>query len=147
MRYFHYALENNAMTRLERQSGWLTILGALILRHASKRSVLRKAKPEPKYIRVICEYLQDHFSESVRLDNLASRVGMSPFHFLRVFCKTIGLTPHAYLTHLRIEHAKRLLRQRVPLAMIAAETGFVDQSHFNRQFKRIIGVPPGQYFK
>jgi AraC-like DNA-binding protein len=146
IRHFHYALENNSITSLERQSAWLSILGALILRHASTYSDIRKINPEPIYIRKVCEYMQEHFAKSITLDEIASQVGMSQFHFLRVFRNTIGLTPHAYLTHLRIEHAKRLLRHRVPLAAIAAETGFVDQSHFNKQFKKIIGVPPGQYF-
>ena len=55
------------------------------------------------------------------------------------------MPPHLYLTQVRIERAKTLLTEGLPPAHVAAETGFVDQSHFTKRFKRIVGVTPGQY--
>ncbi len=64
---------------------------------------------------------------------------------LRVFCKQVGLPPHAYLVQTRVARAKVLLSMRLPIAQVAADTGFTDQSHLNRHFKRIVGVTPRQY--
>ena len=55
------------------------------------------------------------------------------------------MPPHTYLTQIRINYAKRLLRAGVPLAEVAILVGFADQSHFTKHFKRIVGVPPGLY--
>ncbi len=142
---FHRALEDPTTTRLERESGLRWVLGMMILRHAAGRLPLHPAKPEPGYVRLICKYLEDHFAEPVGLEQLAQLANMSSFHVLRVFRRTLGLTPHVYQTHLRLEHAKHYLLQGMPLVQVAAETGFVDQSHFSRHFKRVVGISPGQY--
>jgi transcriptional regulator GlxA family with amidase domain len=55
------------------------------------------------------------------------------------------MTPHAYQTHLRVRHARFLLRTGLPIAHTATEAGFYDQAHLTRHFKRIVGIPPGQY--
>ncbi|MBI1877856.1 MAG: helix-turn-helix transcriptional regulator, partial [Chloroflexi bacterium] len=70
---------------------------------------------------------------------------LSPFHLLRAFRAELGLPPHAYLTQIRIERAKALLAQGWPVAQVAFETGFADQSHLTKRFKGIVGVAPGQY--
>ena len=66
---------------------------------------------------------------------------------MRVFRKVLGLPPHAYLVQVRITQAKKLLASGMAIAEVAAETGFSDQSHLHRHFKRIVGVTPGQYVK
>ena len=55
------------------------------------------------------------------------------------------MTPHAYLLDQRIRHARTLLRQGQPLAEVALASGFADQAHFQRQFKRRVAATPGQY--
>ena len=55
------------------------------------------------------------------------------------------MTPHAYLLNCRIQHARRLLRGRQPLAEVAHASGFADQAHFQRVFKRLTAVTPGHY--
>jgi AraC-like DNA-binding protein len=72
-------------------------------------------------------------------------VQLSPFHLLRVFRAAVGLPPHAYQIQLRVARAKELLRAGMPIAAVAVEVGFVDQSHLTRHFKRLVGVPPGRY--
>jgi AraC-like DNA-binding protein len=61
-----------------------------------------------------------------------------------MFSRATGMPPHAYQIQLRIMRAKLLLK-KWPIASVAALTGFVDQSHFTRQFKRLVGVTPAQY--
>jgi AraC family transcriptional regulator len=74
---------------------------------------------------------------------LARIAGRSPFHFTRVFARSVGMAPHRYVVHLRLQHALELMRNgRQGLSEIAAATGFADQSHLSRWVRRVRGVPP-----
>lgn len=90
-------------------------------------------------------YLEGHFAERIRLDFLAALAGLSVFHLIRVFRAATGLTPYAYLEQVRVHQAIRMLREGAPIAVVAWRTGFADQSHLTRLFKRLVGVPPGRY--
>jgi AraC-like DNA-binding protein len=70
---------------------------------------------------------------------------LSPYHVIRIFRKATGLPPYTYFEQLRIERAIDLLRRGVPISDVAVMTGFSDQSHLTRRFKRVVGVPPGKY--
>jgi AraC-like DNA-binding protein len=67
------------------------------------------------------------------------------FHLIRLFQKHIGLTPYAYLTQVRIEKSRRLLRRGESVVQVALEVGFADQAHFTKRFKQITGTTPGLY--
>jgi AraC-like DNA-binding protein len=81
----------------------------------------------------------------VDLETLANLVGLSRFQALRAFKRRYGLPPHAYQLCLRISRARHMLLAGAAPADVAAQCGFVDQSHFSRHFKRIVGVTPMQY--
>lgn len=92
--------------------------------------------------------MRSRLAESISLDELAGVAGLSPFHFARQFKAATGHPPHDYHIRLRVDRAQELLRTRGrewTLAAIATECGFVDQSHFSRHFKRVVGVTPGEY--
>jgi AraC-like DNA-binding protein len=125
----------------------LSALSRLIRRHADNRIPLRPLGNEIAAVKRAREYLTENFSKNISLESLAQIAYLSPFHLLRAFRKAIGLPPHEYLINLRIEHAKQLLTQGRAIADAAFETGFCDQCHLNRHFKRIVGVTPGQYLK
>lgn len=91
------------------------------------------------------EYLHAYFAENVTLRKLAAVAELSPYHFLRSFRAEVGITPHAYLMQTRIERGRMLLRSGASIVDAALQTGFVDQSHFTRQFKRFTGVTPARY--
>lgn len=91
------------------------------------------------------EYLQTHFTESISLDDLAATAGLSKFHLLRSFRSKFGISPHEYRNQLRIALARRMLRSGLSIIKTALETGFCDQSHLARHFKRITTWAPGQY--
>ena len=88
---------------------------------------------------------QDENPASFTLAELAGVACLSPYHFIRVFARHTGLTPHAWLMQLRARKARELLRQGAPIAQAAASAGFADQSHLNRTFKRLLGYTPGQF--
>jgi AraC-like DNA-binding protein len=82
---------------------------------------------------------------TIGLEAVATEIKVSRFQALRAFRRRYGLSPHQYQLALRIGRARRLLTAGAPLAEVAAECGFADQSHFTRQFKRQLGVTPGAY--
>ncbi len=83
--------------------------------------------------------------ERVSLADLAGAAGITPARLCRSFARQVGLPPHAYHLRLRIERAKQLLLRGQPVARVAAATGFADQSHLGRHFRRIVGATPARY--
>lgn len=140
----HMDLET-PISPLERESRFLWLLSQLALRHADDRPRLHPDGNEHYAVKQVREYLEAHFAQNVTLQELAQVTGFSPFHLLRLFRRDMGLPPHAYQTQLRIAHARKLLVKGLPIAAIAQQTGFTDQSHLNHQFKRVTGVTPAQY--
>jgi AraC-like DNA-binding protein len=91
-------------------------------------------------------WLDEHSHEAVDLEGAAAQTGLSPFHFLRMFAKVIGVTPHQYLVRLRLRHAARLLADDSrSITDIALDVGFADLSNFVRTFHRAAGVSPGSF--
>lgn len=140
----HATLEQPA-THFERESALLWALGQLVARHADDRPVIPPVRAEPAYVRTIRDYLEHAYADNITLNQLAGLVHLSPFYLLRMFRAAVGCPPHIYLTNVRIKQAKHLLIQGIPIATVAARTGFVDQSHLTRHFKRAVGVTPGHY--
>jgi AraC-like DNA-binding protein len=140
----HIALERPA-SRLERQTLVVNFLVALIQRFAETRPRARTGGVERQAVRRALDYLVEYYAENVSLENLARIANLSPFHFNRVFSEEFGMPPHAFQTQLRIARAKALLRQGWLIPQVACQTGFFDQSHLNRHFKRVVGVSPGQF--
>lgn len=141
----HHLLENST-SQLERDTAVRAALGALLLRHADYRLRL-PARTGNEHIAVhrVRQHLNEHYMENPSLEELAQVAALSPYHLVRVFRQHTGLPPHMYLMQVRIEHAKQQLQAGAPIAGVAAATGFSDQSHLTRRFKRIVGVTPGQF--
>jgi AraC family transcriptional regulator len=92
------------------------------------------------------ELLHDRAPEQASLSELADAVGRHPTHVARVFRREYGLSVGEYARSLRLEWAaSRLALDDAPLAQVALEAGFADQSHFTRAFRRHAGVTPGRY--
>lgn len=85
--------------------------------------------------------------ENFQLIELADEVGLSKFQLLRQFKQAVGMTPHAYQKRIRLEQAKKAIRQGQCISSIAHDAGFFDQSHFNKAFKRAFLVTPSQFQK
>ncbi len=92
-------------------------------------------------------HIERNFTDAIYLEELAALAGLSVCRFVTVFRRQVGLTPHRFICHRRICHAKLLLREGVPMALAASEAGFFDQSHFSRHFKNICGITPGRYLR
>jgi AraC family transcriptional regulator len=93
-------------------------------------------------------WIDAHAHQAIDLDRAASEAGLSPFHFLRLFTKALGVTPHQYLVRSRLRHAARLLAdQDLAITDIAFDVGFGDLSNFVRTFRRAAGVSPRAFRK
>jgi AraC family transcriptional regulator len=91
-------------------------------------------------------WLEANFAAPVGLDDVAREAGLSPFHFLRVFARVLGVTPHQYLVRSRVREAvRRLADPSRSVTDIALDVGFADLSNFVRTFRRAAGVSPGAF--
>jgi AraC-like DNA-binding protein len=91
----------------------------------------------------VCEYIESHLDEKIGLEALAAIAGLSTHHFARAFHQSVGMPPHSYLLSRRLERAEHMLLETLlPLSEIAAATGFSDQSHLARHFRRRTGMSP-----
>jgi len=101
--------------------------------------------PEPEAVIRVRAFLDAHYPTKIQLATLAELAGLNVFQLIRVFRAATGLPPYAYLEQLRVDRAAALLREGRPVSQVAFQTGFADQSHLTRLFKRLVGVPPGRY--
>ena len=104
-------------------------------------------KATGRVIALVCDYLQANYADNVSLAELADLVGMSRFYLSRLFRREKGISLNAYQTQIKVDRAKKLLSQEMPISQVATATGFYDQSHFGYHFKRLVGTTPGNYSK
>ena len=117
----------------------LTITGSTTLR--------LPAGPEPGTLaRQVREYIDDHFRESLTLQDLGDALHASPYYLSHVFKEESGYSPMQYLTRRRIGEAQNLLVETdLPIARIAEQVGYDTQNYFNLQFSKHVGMPPGKF--
>jgi AraC-like DNA-binding protein len=128
---------------LEKSEQLTRFFGNLLLK--SSHLPRHKISEPPHVIAAIKDHLSRCLEENFTLQQLAVAFGYNPFYLLRSFKKNVGFTPHEYRLNLRIDRAKELLRAGKSPAAVAAETGFVDQSHFHRTFRQFVAATPRQY--
>jgi AraC-like DNA-binding protein len=147
LRAAHVALEGDS-DRLQKECTLLEVVGEIVIRCASTQH--RESAPLPgrrsmAAVRRVRDLLEAEYARPVTIRELADEAGLSTFHLIRVFHAAFGLPPYKYLEQIRIQQARRLIRHGFPLAHVVHATGFSDQSHLTRYFKRIVGVTPGSY--
>jgi AraC family transcriptional regulator len=97
-------------------------------------------------LRQITDWIAEHLTEEFSLDRLAARAGLSRFHFQRLFKAATGVPPSQYHINLRMNEARRLLREtKMGVVDVALEVGYANPSHFARLFRRETGLSPSDY--
>ncbi len=139
----HRTLEEGSGA-LEASQAMFLVLDAMFRRHGSS-IIVPADSTERTAVRQARDYLTEHFASDVGLEELATVAGLSRAHLIRAFRKEFHITPHSFLTDIRIRTARKRLREGGQPAEIALECGFADQAHFTRHFKARTGLTPGQY--
>lgn len=102
----------------------------------------------PEHIRLLQNYLEQHFTSDITLDEMAHMAGTSRYYLCRQFKKYTGFAPKEYVTHLRLLYAQNLLQQtQMPGYRIGALAGFPSEAAFLLQFKKATGMTPGEFRK
>lgn len=137
----------NSDNRLLRETLVYGTLVKLMSRHGRKPREYEPNTRSKLQLLVTKEFLDDFPQADVSLEELAKLANLSPYHFARSFQKEFGFPPHAYQVQSRLRYAIRLMKKGHTLSNIAQESGFHDQSHLHRHFKRAMGITPKQYVK
>ena len=129
--------------------GVATALASYLLhRYSNASSVERNFRGgmQSSALRRCIEYIEAHLEEEIRLHELANEAGISPSHLIRSFRQSTGKTPYQFLLDRRVQRARALMRNhRTPLAEVALASGFADQHHMARVFRRVTSVTPSSY--
>jgi AraC-like DNA-binding protein len=128
-----------ASTRME------VALGRVLRRYGSVAGRSPRPVAGRRAVRRAVEVLEGRMTAPPSLAELAAEVGVGRFALVRAFNAVHGLPPYAVLAQLRVRRAAGLLAAGVPPAAVAAATGFTDQAHLSRHFRRVVGLPPGAY--
>lgn len=119
--------------------------GVLLGRHGSGGERIPAAPRDSDLAGRVQALMIDRHEEELTLDDMSASVGLTPFQLIGLFKRATGLTPHAYLTQVRLKAALTKLRAGTPIAEAALAAGFCDQSALNRHFKRCFGITPLQW--
>ena len=139
----HMAIEEGRDVFGEREL-LISSFGRLFQRYGSGTRIEMAPRDRALFERVR-ERMHAEYAQELRLEKLASEVGLTTFQLIGLFKRTIGMTPHAYLTQVRLSVACRHLGHARPPADVATDVGFYDQSALNKHFKRCYGITPLQF--
>jgi len=126
---------------------FLDAFATLFARHANGNPPPPAAPKDRALLAAASALMQSRYGEHLLLDDLAHDVGLTPFQLIALFKRTVSLTPHAYLTQVRLTRACDHLRRGEPIASAATQCGFYDQAAFTHHFKRCYGITPLQFAK
>ncbi|NIK76827.1 AraC-like DNA-binding protein/mannose-6-phosphate isomerase-like protein (cupin superfamily) [Paenibacillus castaneae] len=130
----------------EKEELFLYFMEELIKKHTDL-TVLSQASEASHEIKTACKYLEENYAKTITLNDLSDITGWSKYRILRSFTKQMGISPYYYLETIRVNHAKKLLEQGLKPIEVTFLTGFSDQSHLTKFFKRQIGLTPKQYMR
>ncbi|OUS68768.1 hypothetical protein B1748_32900 [Paenibacillus sp. MY03] len=122
-------------------------LSELLYMILSEQKAQRSPYSAPDAVRRCAAYIDQHYKDNIRMDELASWCGLHPSTFTRHFKAAMGMLPSDYLIHARIESAKTILPGGGPLREVARQVGFCDEYYFSRMFKKVAGVSPSVYIR
>ena len=141
----HTALAH-AGDELEAESR-LTFIGERLRSQLRPSTTADTRRPDPVLARRLRELLDERVVDGLTLDEAAGLVHAHPAHLVRAFSTAYGIAPHQYLNSRRVDRARRLLLDGRSPGEVATATGFFDQSHLTRHFRKLVGVTPGRYAK
>ena len=139
-----------AASRVYVEAASLTLAARLLHKHCDSGACAptESAVHSLDHIRLrrVLDYIAANIKDDITLVNLAGIAGYSPFHFARKFTLAMGVSPHRYISRIRLENAMaQLAARKLPLAQVALNAQFSSQASFTRAFHRAVGVTPKEY--
>lgn len=139
------SLTQTSTESLRVESLMRAFLGTMLGRHGERARSPSSGETGAAPLARIRDYLRAHYAEDISVTDLAAVAGLSRAHLTRAFSAAYHMPPHVYLNAVRIAQAQKRIRLGMPLAMVALECGFADQSHLTRRFKGSVGVTPSAW--
>ena len=96
-------------------------------------------------IKLLADQITSHPEYELPIETLAAEIFVSKYYFIRKFKRSVGMTPHRFCIQNRIRKAQRLLGAEKAVGRVAVEMGFYGQSHFDKEFQKIVGISPSEY--
>lgn len=124
------------------ESNLIEALSNLILTSTIYTKNYNQIFEDKRIIKNTYEFINDSIDTNFTLESLASNANLSKYHFLRLFKKEFGLTPHAFIVNERLNRANKLIQNGLSISEASIQVGFNDQSHFTRNFKKYFGYTP-----
>ena len=143
----HRALEDGRTDQFRRRELLVATFSQLASRYGGRGGRMPLPPRDRVVLNSVIEVMRDCYPEHLTLQDLAVVAGLTQFQLRGLFRKGVGMTPHAYLTQIRLAAARGQLRQATPVATAAISSGFYDQSALTRHFKRCYGITPLQYVR
>lgn len=144
--FAHHLLESGT-DALAAQSALTGAFALLLSRYARTKVQTPDLHPDAVRVERMKAKLLEDLTLPLTLSEMATAVGLSPFHAARLFSRSVGMPPHAWRNQIRLNRALGGLRQGLSVTEVAVAHGFTDQSHFTRHFKRAFGSAPGALTK
>ncbi len=130
---------------LEQEEALVAVLSKFMARHSSEVPPQIQTGIERRVVQECKEFLSSRTDQNVSLSELEAVANIDQFRLVKVFSRLVGLPPHAWHLQYRLRKAQDLLSRGQKIADVAYTTGFADQAHLSRAFKRLTGLTPGNY--
>ncbi len=140
-----YRVVKEGESLLEKETAMVDTLTALLPRLTNLGPPKSPRQDAPRVVTLAKDYLAGALEKNVSMKELSHVTGVGVHHLLHVFRDAVGMPPHAYHVQMRVKEARRLLLDGYSIVDSALETGFCDQSHFTKKFKRVVGLTPREY--
>jgi AraC-like DNA-binding protein len=143
----HIALQNESASPLLKEARVMELFESLFARLLKPSPQVVPGTLMPRQLLRVREFMDAHLCDKITLDDLALLLGLDRFRFLKLFKRTVGMTPHAWLLRLRLERAVELIKMKHNMSItdVANAVGFFDQSHFTHAFRAAYGVTPARF--
>jgi AraC-like DNA-binding protein len=142
----HRALQQGTDALLEREK-LVASFGGLFRRHGASGKKIPVVNRNDHAVATLKALMGERYAEPIMLEEMGRVVDLTPFQLIGLFKRTVGLTPHAYLTQVRLKAAIREMRRGTSIAQAALAAGFYDQSALTTHFKRAYGITPLQWVR
>lgn len=139
----HNLIIESSDDNLQKEELFYLVIGDLVSEYS--KGVNHQEVESSLIVERACTYIEKHYKENITLSDLCSYTGFSKYHFIRMFTREKGISPHRFIESIKTTRAKDLLKNGMDIIEITFLLGFSSQSHFTNFFKKNTGVTPKQY--